>query len=95
MEARKIIKGFLTTEKSTILKEAEGKYSFEVDRRANKYQIKSAVEDLFKVSVKSVHTIIMPGKTKRLGRYQGKTPTWKKAIVKIESGQRIAEFENL
>ena len=95
MESRKIIKRYLTTEKSSIAKEGEGKYAFEVDRQANKYQIKKAVEELFKVPVKSVRTVIQPGKVKRLGRYQGKTPTWKKAIVKLEGDQRITEFENL
>ncbi|MCP4570623.1 MAG: 50S ribosomal protein L23 [FCB group bacterium] len=95
MKSREIIKRLLTTEKSTIAKETEGKYSFEVDRGANKYQIKSAVEDLFQVTVASVRTVVMPGKIKRLGRYQGKTSTWKKAIVKLGTDQQITEFENL
>ena len=72
-----------------------GIVAFEVDRRANKYQIKTAVEDLFKVTVNSVRTVVMPGKIKRLGRYQGKTPTWKKAIVQLGTDQQITEFENL
>lgn len=95
MDPRDIIKQFLTTEKSTIAKETETKYSFRVNRDANKPQIKDAVESLFGVNVKAVRTIIMPGKMKRMGRYEGKTPTWKKAIVKLKGDDRIAEFENM
>ena len=95
MEPRAIIKQFLATEKSTIIKETEGKYAFAVDVRANKFQIKDAVEKLFKVEVKSVRTVIMPGKLKRLGRFEGKTPVWKKAIVKLKGDGQITEFENL
>ena len=95
MDPRTIIKQYLTTEKSTLTKEREQKYSFMVDRRANKSQIKSAVEELFKVNVDSVRTIIMPGKLKRMGRFEGKTPTWKKAIVKLKGEEKISEFENM
>lgn len=95
MDPRDIIKQFLTTEKSTIAKELEAKYSFRVNRDANKPQIKDAVESLFGVHVQAVRTIIMPGKMKRMGRYEGKTSTWKKAIVKLKGDDRIAEFENM
>lgn len=95
MDPRDIIKQFLTTEKSTIAKEMETKYSFRVNRDANKPQIKGAVESLFGVNVETVRTIIMPGKMKRMGRYEGKTSTWKKAIVKLKGDDRIAEFENM
>lgn len=95
MDPQKIIKQFLATEKSTISKETEGKYAFVVDRRANKHQIKEAVEKQFKVHVDSVRTIVMPGKVKRLGRFEGKTPRWKKAVVKLHGGEQISEFENL
>jgi large subunit ribosomal protein L23 len=95
MEPREVVKRFLATEKSTIIKENEGKYAFAVDARANKYQIKDAVEKLFKVEVESVRTIVMPGKIKRLGRYEGKTPVWKKAIIKLKGDAQISEFENL
>ncbi len=95
MEPRKIIKQYMTTEKSTILKENEAKYTFSVDIRANKRQIKEAVEELFKIEVDSVRTVIMPGKLRTLGRYKGKTPRWKKAIVKVKGDERIPEFENL
>lgn len=95
MDPRKIVKKFLVTEKSSIVREREGKYAFAVDSDANKSQIKEAVERLFDVEVDSVRTVVMPGKLKRLGRFEGKTPTWKKAIVKLKGDQQISEFENL
>lgn len=95
MDPRKIIKQFLVTEKSTLTREREGKYAFAVDKDANKHEIKDAVERLFDVEVDSVRTVVMPGKLMRLGRFEGKTPTWKKAIVKLKGDQQISEFENL
>jgi large subunit ribosomal protein L23 len=95
MDARVVIKRFLATEKSTVTKESQGKYAFVVDSGANKHQIKTAIEQLFKVDVASVRTITVPGKLKRLGRYEGKTPTWKKAIIKLKGDAQITEFENL
>jgi large subunit ribosomal protein L23 len=95
MEPRQIIRQILATEKSTIARETGGKYAFAVDRRATKQQIKVAIEKLFRVHVKSVNTIVMPGKVKRLGRFSGKTSTWKKAIIKLAGGEQIAEMENL
>ena len=94
MDSRQIVKQFLATEKSTHAKE-NGKYSFRVDSRANKFQIRRAVEDLFKVQVDSVRTMIVAGKIKRYGRYEGKTATWKKAVVQLKGEETIAEFENL
>lgn len=95
MEPRQIVKRLLTTEKSTTIKTNQGKYSFEVDRRAGKHQIKNALEQLFKIEVESIRTVIMPGKTRRMGRYEGKSSTWKKAIVKVKGEGQIAEFDNL
>jgi large subunit ribosomal protein L23 len=95
MDSHKIIQRYLVTEKSTIAKESQGKYAFAVDRRATKVQIKQAVEKAFKVEVGSIRTVIMPGKVKRLGRFEGKTSTWKKAIVTLKADQKITEFENL
>jgi large subunit ribosomal protein L23 len=95
MESRQIVKQLLSTEKSVRVRTAESKYTFVVDRDANKHQIKNAVERLFKVHVVGVQTVVMPGKVKRLGRYQGKTATWKKAVIKIKAGETIAEFENV
>lgn len=95
MDPRKVIKQFLVTEKSSIIRETQRKYAFAVNSEANKHQIKDAIEKLFKVDVDSVRTIVVPGKLKRLGRFEGKTPTWKKAIVKLKGDQQISEFENL
>ena len=95
MEARGIVKQLLSTEKSVTARTAESKYTFVVDRDANKHQIKDAVERLFKVHVTGVQTVIMPGKVKRMGRYEGKSPTWKKAVIKVKAGEKIAEFENV
>ena len=73
----------------------ENKYTFFVDRRANKVQIKKAVEELFEVDVENVRTMKVPGKRKRLGRYFGRTPERKKAIVTLKEGQKIEIFEGL
>ena len=68
MEIRNIIKKPLVTEKSSVAKEKDNKYTFVVDKDANKYQIKQAVEVMFNVKVKSVHTAIFAGKAKRISR---------------------------
>ena len=92
-EAQKIIRRPLITEKSTRQKEEARQYIFEVDRDANKIEIQSAVERLFKVKVLQVRTSNVLGKVKRLGRRQGKRPDWKKAIVTLKEGDRIDFFE--
>ena len=94
-DPRKIIQVPLTTEKGSILREKDNKYIFQVDMRANRLEIKKAVEEIFKVKVDEVTTLIMHGKTKRFGRYQGKRPDWKKAIVKLKPGETIAFFETV
>lgn len=90
MEIRNIIKKPLITEKSSVAKEKEGKYTFVVDKDANKYQIKQAVETMFNVKVKSVHTAIFAGKAKRMGKSEGYKSDWKKAIIKLQKGQEIS-----
>ena len=83
-----IIKSIIKTEKSTAY-EPQGKYLFLVQKNANKIQIKHAVEELYKVKVRDVNTVIYPGKLKRV-RYQlGKTPDFKRAIVTLKEGQKI------
>lgn len=94
MEARELIKRPLITEKTTKLME-ENKYCFLVDPKANKTQIKQAVEEIFKVKVKTVNTHNVLGKIKRMGRYSGRRPSWKRAIVTLESGSRIEFFEGV
>jgi large subunit ribosomal protein L23 len=83
------------TEKSTILRESRGVYCFKVHRRANKIEIAKAVEALFpKVKVVGVRTAHVRGKVKRMGRFQGKRPDWKKAWVKLApDSQAIELFE--
>ncbi|MFH2049991.1 MAG: 50S ribosomal protein L23 [bacterium] len=94
-DPRLIIKTHINTERSTIIREQNNDYVFEVDKKANKPLIKKAVESAFKVKVDSVRTIIMPGKVRRMGRNIGKTPTWKKAIVRLKKGEVITIFENM
>jgi large subunit ribosomal protein L23 len=83
----------LVTEKTNIQKELYNQVSFEVDRRANRIEIKRAVEKGFKVRVASVQTLQMSGKTTQRGRIQGKRRDWKKAIVRLMPGERIEFFE--
>ena len=92
-EAHQIIRRPLVTEKSTQQKEKNNQYAFEVDPKANKIEIQSAVERLFKVNVFQVRTSRVMGKVKRLGRKQGKRPDWKKAIVTLKEVDRIDLFE--
>lgn len=88
-----IIRRPLVTEKVTRLQEKVNQYAFEVDPTSNKIQIKKAVEKRFKVKVTQVRTLNVSGKIKRLGRFTGRRPDWKKAIVTIAEGQKIDFFE--
>ncbi len=83
----------IITEKSSFAKEASTQYVFEVARDANKIEIARAVEQLFKVKVLSVRVMNMEGKKRRLGRFSGKRPDWRKAIVKIGPKDKISFFE--
>ncbi|HEY8417638.1 MAG TPA: 50S ribosomal protein L23 [Limnochordales bacterium] len=94
MDPRDVIKRPIVTEKSTDLMQ-QGKYVFEVDRSANKTQIKRAVESIFNVKVVKVNTIRQRGKLRRQGRFIGRTPDRKKAIVTLQEGQQIPIFEGL
>ena len=106
--AQNIIKRPLLTEKSSRLREtgggatvaAEGesyaqKVVFEVARDANKIDIRRAVEQLFKVSVTEVRTLVVRGKVKRVGRFSGQRPSWKKAFVTLKPGDNIEFFEGV
>ncbi len=88
-----IIRRPLITEKVTKLQEKLNQYVFEVAPSSNKIEIKRAVEDRFKVQVTKVRTINVPGKLKRLGRFSGRRPDWKKAIVTLAEGEKIELFE--
>lgn len=90
-----ILKRPLITEKSATQKEANNTIAFEVDRGANKIEIKHAVEQIFKVNVLNVTTVTMKGKRKRVGRFFTKRPDWKKALVTIQSGQSVEFFEGV
>lgn len=95
MKLTEILKRPLITEKATLLKETGNSVSFAVDPRANKKQIRDAVEGLFKVKVVDVKTMNVPGKTKRRGRSVGRRPGWKKAVVVLRQGDRIEFFEGV
>ncbi|MFO8049900.1 MAG: 50S ribosomal protein L23 [Desulfosudaceae bacterium] len=90
-----LIKRPINTEKTTIQKEMANQVTFEVDRRANRVEIARAVEYLFKTKVKSVRTMQIKGKKKRLGRFMGKRRDWKKAIVTLMPGERIDFFDGV
>jgi large subunit ribosomal protein L23 len=92
-DTQRVIRRPMVTEKSTRQKEESRQYVFEVHRDANKIEIQSAVERLFKVKVLQVRTSNVLGKVKRLGRKYGKRPDWKKAIVTLKEGDRIDFFE--
>ncbi len=84
-----IIRALLKTEKATGLYEPNNKYLFLVDNSANKYQIKKAVQEIYKVKVKDVNTLISPGKLKRVRFQLGRTPDCKKAVVTLTQGEKI------
>jgi large subunit ribosomal protein L23 len=107
-DAQSIIKRPLLTEKSSRLREtggaaerhAEGdtyaqQVVFEVARDANKIEIRGAVQSLFKVTVTAVRTLVVRGKQKRVGRFAGRRPSWKKAVVTLKRGDNIEFFEGV
>ena len=95
MNVHDIIRRPVVTEKSTLAREAGNVVTLAVDPRANKHQIKSAVEELFAVTVVDVRTMRMPRKSRRVGRFQGRKPEWKKALVTLAEGQTIEFFEGV
>ena len=95
MNLHEVIRRPIVTEKSNIAREEGNIVTFAVDPRANKYEIRAAVQDLFQVQVLEVRTIRMPRKTRRLGRFVGRRPEWKKAIVRLAEGQSIEFFEGV
>lgn len=94
-EARQVIIMPLVSEKNSNLRVDQNKYVFRVDIEANKLQIRNAVEELFKVRVEDVTTMRMHGKPKRMGRFEGRRPDWKKAVVQLKKGETIELFENV
>lgn len=95
MKSYDIIRRPLLTEKSVAKKDAELTLCFEVNPRANKTQIRAAVEELFKVKVAEVRTSNFTGKLRRRGRFSGYRPDWKKAYVRLKAGQKAPEFAEI
>lgn len=95
MKEFEILKKPLVTEKSTLQKELDNKITLEVDKRANRVEIKEAVERSFNIRVVNVRTMQVKGKKKQRGRIAGKRKDWKKAIVKLAPGQKIDFFEGV
>jgi large subunit ribosomal protein L23 len=93
MNRFEIIKRPLDTEKLDRMRDRENKFAFEIAMKANKTEVKQAIEQLFKVKVLDVKTSIVRGKFRRLGRSEGQRPNWKKAIVTLKEGDAIQLFE--
>jgi len=93
--ANDIIYQAIISEKGTILRDNENRYVFKVHPQANKIEIKKAIETAFSVKVLDVKTINVKGKTKRLGRYEGRRSNWKKAIIRVKEGDSIDIFESV
>ena len=96
MHIYEVIKRPVVTEKSNVLEDLYGQYTFEVDRRANKLQVKEAVERIFDVQVEKVRIVNVKPKRGRYGRRTVvRESAWKKAIVTLASGQRLEIFEGV
>ena len=92
MKLTEVIRRPLITEKTTVMREDGLTLAFQVAVSATKVEVKQAVEQLFKTKVASVRTSITHGKTKRQGRFVGQRPDWKKAYVRLRSGEKMPEF---
>lgn len=92
MRIQDIIRRPLVTEKSTLQRELVATYAFEVDSRANKIEVKRAIETQLKVRVKDVRIARMHGKERRQGRWAGRRPDWKKAYVRLIEGEKAIEI---
>ena len=88
----RVIKRPIITEKGLTLKENDQTLCFEVDDNASKTQIQEAVEQLFKVKVARVRTMVVPGKMRRRGKYSGYRSDWKKAYVTLREGEKMIEY---
>ena len=88
----KVIKHFIATEESQRLQQEENALVVAVDKKANKLEIKRAIEAIFQVKVKSVNTSNPIAKTRRVGRYSGKLPAYKKAIVRLDSAYDLGKI---
>ncbi|MEJ2023816.1 MAG: 50S ribosomal protein L23 [Deltaproteobacteria bacterium] len=95
MDIYQVIKEPHITEKGNIQKELHNQISFKVHKRANKIEIRRAVEALFKKKVIDVRTMNCRGKKRRMGRYAGKKADWKKAVVTLAPGESVEFFEGV
>ena len=95
MHSYEVLRRPILTEKTSYQADELGRYTFEVDVRANKQQIRSAVEGVFDVTVEQVRVMNVHGKTRRFGRHVGRTSEWKKAIVTLAEGESISFFEGV
>jgi len=95
MTIYEVIRRPIVTEKAVGKKETENTLCFEVKADANKLQIKSAVEKLFRVKVADVRTSIFEGKLRRRGRFSGYRSDWKKAYVRLQAGQKMPEYAEI
>lgn len=95
MDIYQVIKEPHITEKSNVQKEGTNQVSFKVHRRANKIEIRQAVETFLKAKVLDVRTMNVRGKRRRMGKSLGKRPDWKKAVVKLAPGENIEFFEGM
>jgi large subunit ribosomal protein L23 len=95
MNVYEVIRRPIVTEKGVTKKEAENTLCFEVLADANKTQIKSAVQKVFKVKVVDVRTVNTPGKLRRRGRFAGYRPDWKKAYVRLKAGEKMPEYAEI
>ena len=93
MNAEQIILRPLVTERNMVLRDEQNKYAFRVHPDATKPEIRKAVQELFDVRVVSVTTQNVYGKMKRLGRFAGRRAAWKKAVVRVATGQKIDIYE--
>jgi large subunit ribosomal protein L23 len=90
-----ILRRPIITEKASWMQEKSNKYVFEVDKNCNKIEISKAVEEEFNVSVLKVHTFNTHGKVRSRGRFKGRRPDWKRAIVQLKEGDTIEFFEGV
>jgi large subunit ribosomal protein L23 len=95
MDIYNVIREPHIAEKGNLQKELYNQITLKVDRRANKVEIKRAVEKIFKTKVLGVKTMNMKGKGRRMGRNTGRRPDWKKAIVRLAPGENVEFFEGL
>ena len=92
-EPTRVILSLVVTEKAERLKAEQSRYTFKVAPTANKIEVRDAVERLFKVHVRDVRVMNYLGKMRRMGRFEGRRPDWKKAVVTLKQGERIESLE--